>query len=168
MVKMLLVYESRETFAARSDPKKHLTDAGKMASGGLDVPKTATTIRRRLPAGARQTIRGHQKTTLAAFSLSTYRIWMPPSNGPAAAPRVWRSTSPQSSIGDVTFGMDTNWGVPTAQRRLTSKTDWNVVALLYEGLVQRAPTTGALVGVQPPSERRVAPTPRGGCLRKSP
>jgi RNA polymerase sigma-70 factor (ECF subfamily) len=33
-----------------------------------------------------------------------------------------------------------------AQRRLTSKTDWNAVALLYEGLVQMAPGTGALVG----------------------
>lgn len=56
----MLVYESREAFAARSDPKKHeafmgsflpyvkaLTDAGiVVASGGLQVPETATTIRR--------------------------------------------------------------------------------------------------------------------------
>lgn len=33
-----------------------------------------------------------------------------------------------------------------AQRRLTGKTDWNVVADLYGGLVQIAPTAGALVG----------------------
>jgi predicted RNA polymerase sigma factor len=33
-----------------------------------------------------------------------------------------------------------------AQRRVTGRTDWNAVALLYEGLVRIAPTVGALVG----------------------
>jgi predicted RNA polymerase sigma factor len=33
-----------------------------------------------------------------------------------------------------------------AQRRITGRTDWNAVALLYEGLVRKAPTVGALVG----------------------
>lgn len=33
-----------------------------------------------------------------------------------------------------------------AQRALTGETDWETVALLYEGLVQIAPTIGALVG----------------------
>ncbi len=56
----MLVYESHEAFAARNDPKKQeafmgsflsyikaLTDAGiVVASGGLQVPETATTIRR--------------------------------------------------------------------------------------------------------------------------
>jgi hypothetical protein len=56
----MLLYESREAFAARSDPRKQeafmgsflpyinaLTDAGiVVASGGLQVPETATTIRR--------------------------------------------------------------------------------------------------------------------------
>jgi RNA polymerase sigma-70 factor (ECF subfamily) len=33
-----------------------------------------------------------------------------------------------------------------AQRAVTGRTDWEAVALLYEGLVQLAPTVGALVG----------------------
>src|SRR5262245_57393569 len=33
-----------------------------------------------------------------------------------------------------------------AQRRATGTTDWEAVALLYEGLAHIAPTTGALVG----------------------
>jgi predicted RNA polymerase sigma factor len=33
-----------------------------------------------------------------------------------------------------------------AQRRVTGKTDWEAIALLYEGLVRIAPTVGALVG----------------------
>jgi predicted RNA polymerase sigma factor len=33
-----------------------------------------------------------------------------------------------------------------AQRQLTGHTDWEVIALLYEGLVRLAPTIGALVG----------------------
>lgn len=34
-----------------------------------------------------------------------------------------------------------------ARRRLTGHTDWEAVALLYEGLVRLAPTTGALLGL---------------------
>lgn len=33
-----------------------------------------------------------------------------------------------------------------AHRRVTGRTDWNVIALLYEGLVRLAPTVGAAVG----------------------
>ena len=33
-----------------------------------------------------------------------------------------------------------------AQRAVTGRTDWEAVALLYEGLVRLAPTIGALVG----------------------
>ena len=33
-----------------------------------------------------------------------------------------------------------------ARRAVTGRTDWEAVALLYEGLVRTAPTVGALVG----------------------
>ena len=56
------------------------------------------------------------------------------------------SPAPPGSAGSGRFQLEAAIQSAHAQRAATGTTDWQAIALLYEGLVRMAPTIGALVG----------------------
>jgi RNA polymerase sigma-70 factor (ECF subfamily) len=91
---------------------------------------------------ARRPARRSQAGAYVPLSEQDVRLWSRPML--AEAEQMLTAAAQAGAIGRFQLEAAIQWA--HARRAATGRTDWEAIALLYEGLVHHAPTIGALVG----------------------